>query len=99
MTKGTGAAAAAGSRARNRGLARMSAFPRNRSPMMELNTVMTANPACCGRETSLQEVARLMAEIGRASCRERVCQYASLSVVAGSLKKKITKRYRHNTNK
>ena len=29
---------------------------------MELNTVMTANPACCGRETSLQEVARMMAD-------------------------------------
>lgn len=29
---------------------------------MELNTVMTANPACCGRETSLQEVAKLMAD-------------------------------------
>src|SRR3546814_19593902 len=27
-------------------------------------------------------------EIDRASCRERVCQYVSLSVVAGSLKKK-----------
>src|SRR3546814_18531810 len=27
-------------------------------------------------------------EIGRASCRERVCQYVELSVVAGSLKKK-----------
>src|SRR3546814_17502015 len=27
-------------------------------------------------------------EIGRASCRERVCQYVSLSVVAVSLKKK-----------
>src|SRR3546814_9741520 len=26
-------------------------------------------------------------EIGRASCRERVCQYVSISVVAGSLKK------------
>src|SRR3546814_11168839 len=25
-------------------------------------------------------------EIGRASCRERVCQYVSISVVAGSLK-------------
>src|SRR3546814_18563584 len=31
-------------------------------------------------------------EIGRASCRERVCQYVSISVVAGSLKKK-----NHNT--
>src|SRR3546814_20279114 len=26
-------------------------------------------------------------QIGRASCRERVCQYVSISVVAGSLKK------------
>src|SRR3546814_18240550 len=30
-------------------------------------------------------------QIGRASCRERVCQYVSISVVAGSLKKKKTK--------
>src|SRR3546814_13543817 len=29
-----------------------------------------------------------IAEIGRASCRERVCQYVSISVVAVSLKKK-----------
>src|SRR3546814_12930756 len=28
-------------------------------------------------------------KIGRASCRERVCQYGSISVVAVSLKKKI----------
>src|SRR3546814_18853368 len=28
-------------------------------------------------------------EIGRASCRERVCQYVSISVVTVSLKKKI----------
>src|SRR3546814_20851019 len=27
-------------------------------------------------------------EIGRASCRERVCPYVSISVVSGSLKKK-----------
>src|SRR3546814_19383919 len=31
---------------------------------------------------------RKMAEIGRASCRERVCQYVLISVVAVSLKKK-----------
>src|SRR3546814_11790470 len=31
-------------------------------------------------------------EIGRASCRERVCQYVWLSVVAGELKKKTTKK-------
>src|SRR3546814_16286785 len=30
-------------------------------------------------------------EIGRASCRERVCQYVTISVVAVSLKKKKTK--------
>src|SRR3546814_16138591 len=34
-------------------------------------------------------------EIGRASCRERVCQYVSISVVAVSLKKKR----RHKKNK
>src|SRR3546814_15280035 len=32
-------------------------------------------------------------EIGRASCRERVCQYVSISVVAVSFKKK-----QHNNN-
>src|SRR3546814_11917735 len=31
-------------------------------------------------------------EIGRASCRERVCQYVSISVVAVSLKKKINEQ-------
>src|SRR3546814_15293606 len=36
------------------------------------------------------------AEIGRASCRERVCQYVLISVVAGSLKKKITKLLRQD---
>src|SRR3546814_13962412 len=34
-------------------------------------------------------------EIGRASCRERVCQYVEISVVAVSLKKKNQKK--HNT--
>src|SRR3546814_12989864 len=36
-------------------------------------------------------------KIGRASCRERVCQYVSISVVAVSLKKKqqIISRYDH----
>src|SRR3546814_11831751 len=29
-------------------------------------------------------------QIGRASCRDRVCQYVSISVVAGSLKKTQT---------
>src|SRR3546814_10647177 len=39
-------------------------------------------------------VVALNVEIGRASCRERVCQYVSISVVAVSLKKKIENRIR-----
>src|SRR3546814_13275389 len=38
------------------------------------------------------EVAGRSGKIGRASCRERVCQYVSISVVAGSYKKQNTKR-------
>src|SRR3546814_12851701 len=38
---------------------------------------------------ALRELGREDDEIGRASCRERVCQYVSISVVAVSLKKKI----------
>src|SRR3546814_12026004 len=34
----------------------------------------------------------LRIQIGRASCRERVCQYVSISVVAGSFKKKKKKK-------
>src|SRR3546814_17867818 len=37
-----------------------------------------------GRNAALKDQ-----EIGKASCRERVCQYVSISVVAVSLKKKI----------
>src|SRR3546814_16243210 len=33
-------------------------------------------------------------QIGRATCRERVCQYVSISVVAVSLKKKNTKQHK-----
>src|SRR3546814_13153410 len=36
----------------------------------------------------LREPPQSVTEIGRASCRERVCQYVSISVVAGSIKKK-----------
>src|SRR3546814_12860605 len=35
----------------------------------------------------------LQTEIGRASCRERVCQYVSISVVAVSLKKITYRSY------
>src|SRR3546814_12039733 len=34
------------------------------------------------------DIPGLAIEIGRASCRERVCQYVEISVVAGTLKKK-----------
>src|SRR3546814_11218334 len=42
-----------------------------------------------GHAEWLEDIARPF-QIGRASCRERVCQYVSISVVAGTLKKKIT---------
>src|SRR3546814_20165233 len=35
-------------------------------------------------------------QIGRASCRERDCQYVSISVVDVSLKKKAARQYQHN---
>src|SRR3546814_17287996 len=37
-------------------------------------------------------------QIGRASCRERVCQYVLISVVAGSLKKKQRKTINKHIN-
>src|SRR3546814_14862948 len=37
-----------------------------------------------------------LAQIGRASCRERVCQDVSISVVAGSLNKKNHTKYRQS---
>src|SRR3546814_13194230 len=37
------------------------------------------------------------AELGRASCRERVCPYVLIAVVAGSFKNKQQK-HKHNTN-
>src|SRR3546814_14280326 len=48
-------------------------------------------------ETDLKQQQRVKcafdpdAQIGRASCRERVCQYVWISVVAGTLKKKNKK--------
>src|SRR3546814_14201668 len=43
-----------------------------------------------GGEAMIEVQAR---EIGRASCRERVCQYVSISVVAGLLKKQTQTYY------
>src|SRR3546814_18769749 len=44
------------------------------------------DPAAVQR--ALFELTDLVGEIGRASCRERVCQYVAIPVVAVSLKKK-----------
>src|SRR3546814_13677606 len=46
---------------------------------------------------SVAELGRRM-EIGRASCRERVCQYVSITVVAVSLKKKTNTKKVHTNN-
>src|SRR3546814_13967469 len=45
------------------------------------------------------DFARLADQIGRASCRERVCQYVEISVVAVSLKKKLSTHTNNYTNK
>src|SRR3546814_20363315 len=37
---------------------------------------------------AMSEIGRVLPQIGRASCRERVCQYVEISVCAGSLQKK-----------
>src|SRR3546814_13345665 len=50
--------------------------------------------------TQIQGYKNLL-QLGRASCRERVCQYVSISVVAVSLKKKkndiLFRQHTHNT--
>src|SRR3546814_12061436 len=50
-------------------------------------------------EPASVKVARLVAtaEIGRASCRDRVCQYVSTSVVTVSFKKKSSSTQYHTT--
>src|SRR3546814_14726943 len=54
----------------------------------------------------MEVVGRPGEKIGRASCRERVCQYVSISVVAVSLKKKkcqvgedVREQITHNTER
>src|SRR3546814_18745236 len=42
-------------------------------------------------EPLLWQLCQLPGEIGRASCRDRVCQYVSISVVAVSLKKESSR--------
>src|SRR3546814_18212843 len=52
-------------------------------------------PPPCGMQKVLCRLRCATSEpqIGRASCRERVCQYVSISVVAVSLKKKQTTKH------
>src|SRR3546814_12106716 len=45
------------------------------------------------------EMTRYLHQIGRASCRERVCQYGEISVVAVSLKKKKQDKTKKCTKK
>src|SRR3546814_20958075 len=58
-----------------------------------IGPAIRAASATAGHRRPLYPAAN-RAEIGRASCRERVCQYVSISVVAGSLKQKIMTEHR-----
>src|SRR3546814_15481753 len=49
----------------------------------------SAGEADDGRQKPGLGTRLLRSQIGRASCRERVCQYVSISVVAVSIKKKL----------
>src|SRR3546814_14009196 len=77
-----------------------SAKCRSTAPASCLTT--TRQPCCRRAEIPLPDVkcfkvnGQLGHEIGRASCRARVCKYESLQVVAGILKKKH--RYERVTN-
>src|SRR3546814_12270670 len=61
------------------------------APVVEL---VAQQPLAAQDHEQRQEQAE---EIGRASCRERVCQYVSISVVAVSLKKKKKRTNKKNT--
>src|SRR3546814_11624201 len=56
-------------------------------------TIYVQGPYAYGWLRTETGVHRLVRKIGRASCRERVCQYVEISVVAVYLKKKQKDRY------
>src|SRR3546814_19034010 len=56
--------------------------------LAEVAAALILHDECVAAEHRLDRMARGPAEIGRASCRERVCQYGSISVAPGSFKKK-----------
>src|SRR3546814_20817510 len=49
-----------------------------------------------GSQIAAPQPVVVIEEIGRASCRESVCQYVSISVVAVTLKKKLYTQQTHN---
>src|SRR3546814_14663315 len=82
--------------------------PSQSEPTIAYRPAFSVHPAHMGRAQSGPMVQSLCAvpdcealfdtggqgtAIGRASCRERVCQYVSISVVAVSLKKKNSEEY------
>src|SRR3546814_11122449 len=77
--------------------------PDHRGPcqiaLADIEAWRDANPAEIGEAPGLHGDVR-EPQIGRASCRERVCQYVSISVVAVALKKKERTQSEHQkTNK
>src|SRR3546814_11150183 len=88
------------------------AFMFTRGALKQLNTCFgngTAVEETCQRFGRRQKTCALLGllallhfyQIGRASCRERVCQYVEISVVDGSLKTKnqlLIQHERHHTH-
>src|SRR3546814_14995163 len=64
--------------------------PRRARPCAAGGAVLLALDACARAADAARLAISEARQIGRASCRERVCQYVSISVVAVSLKKKET---------
>src|SRR3546814_12487050 len=52
-----------------------------------------------GARQAAQDLLAVDLQIGRASCRERVCQYVQISVVAVSLKNNIRNAHRNYTDR
>src|SRR3546814_20325510 len=71
-----------------------SEFPRLRGQLPEQSAIVPLDLLAYGERRSIlipavfRQMSQGIVKIGRASCRERVCQYVYISVVAGSLKKK-----------
>src|SRR3546814_16928605 len=62
------------------------------------NAFIAMRPGNAAGEPHYRMFRRHISEIGRASCGESVCEYVSITVVAGSLKKKKYNLYRIISN-